>query len=140
MLVTSNFSFSLNVFYPIWHFKMSSAICFNLDRSKNLSSGNANTRESFVALSLLVLLTLLFVCFPTPFPTVFHLVPQHAFLNFLLSENLPPKYLSKPRLTQAAFRNNRNSSFRIDQIVGSLKRLAMLESNQRLPGLKFFLH
>ena len=45
--VTSNFSFSHNVFYPYgtyfsfeMHFKMSSAICFNLDQSKILSSGN----------------------------------------------------------------------------------------------------
>ena len=47
LLVTSNFSFSHNVFYPIGTyfpflkpFKMSSAISFNLDQSKILSSGN----------------------------------------------------------------------------------------------------
>ena len=47
MLVPNNFSFSNNVFYPIWHylpfkmhFKMSSTICFYLDQSKILSSGN----------------------------------------------------------------------------------------------------
>ena len=44
LLVTSNFSFSHNVFYSYFpfemHFKTSSAICFNLDQSKILSSGN----------------------------------------------------------------------------------------------------
>ena len=47
LLVTSNFSFSHNIFYPTWHlffrlnsFKMSLPICFTLDQSKILSSGN----------------------------------------------------------------------------------------------------
>ena len=47
LLVTSNFSFSHNVFYPTEHLfsilnalKMWSAICFNLDQSEILSSGN----------------------------------------------------------------------------------------------------
>ena len=43
LLVTSNFSYSHNVFYPIWHLFftfMSSTIYFNLDQSKTLSSGN----------------------------------------------------------------------------------------------------
>ena len=45
--MTSYFSFSHNVFYPIWpyfsfqlHFQMSSAICFNLEESTILSSSN----------------------------------------------------------------------------------------------------
>ena len=38
---TSNFSFSHNVFNPIWYFiKKSSATSFNLYQSKNVSSGN----------------------------------------------------------------------------------------------------
>ena len=49
LLVTSNFSFSHNIFSPIWHlcflflfwmhFQMTSAICFNLDQSRTLTSG-----------------------------------------------------------------------------------------------------
>ena len=41
---TSNFSFSHNVFCPIWHsFFILSAVCFSLDQSKILSSDNGLT-------------------------------------------------------------------------------------------------
>ena len=52
--MTSNFSFSHNVFYPMWrlffsfqiHYKMSSAVCFNFNQSRILSSGNGSIKIS----------------------------------------------------------------------------------------------
>ena len=47
LLVTSNFSFSRNVFYPILPlYFILYALCFNLDQSKILSSGNGLMRQT----------------------------------------------------------------------------------------------
>ena len=62
-------SFSHNVLYPIWylfsilmHLKMLSAICFNLDRSKILSSGNGLKGSDLAKKIFLVNNILLFFC------------------------------------------------------------------------------